>query len=901
MKFGKTFILLVLAIFLFSLTGVFAGEMDTPVASEDTGQLEVSVNEEVTEDNLQTSEENNTLTVGENDETLSSGTDSEILTVDQFTYSDLKEQIGSGGNINLNKGTYTYNNGDGDTIQISMSGVINGNGAVIDMAKSGNRAFDVTTSGVTIKNLTIINANYYEKGGAIFFKESGTVTDCNFINNTATQSGGAVYFSDNGNVTNCNFANNKATGDYSYGGAVYFSSNGEVTNCNFTDNEAYNGGAIRFGGEGTVTNCNFANNKAIRDYSYGGAIYMYSGSVENCNFADNEAYDGGAVYFLGKGTVENCNFTGNNATTGSAIYFYNFASVTKAVFNSRFLNNRANSEALKVNKNENNITIIFKGNDNLLNAIYSNTDVTFINVTYWSANGISNTGSSPTTPSRSNREAGQNITIVGVVKGNIINTTIVTNADGMIILENVGDYHIVVRHEVDSYYTEIENMTTNMKFYVNVTSQTTHNKTVNITAKSNIFSELMDGKLLFIVSNTDPIIANYAGNGTWWALHTFDDYGDYQVNATYVGLDNVTINNATISVSKQDITPDITIPSDITFGDSSIEIKLPSDAEGNVTLKVDGEVVDTVSVTNGIATVKLPELSAGNHKAEITYSGDDKYNASSKNTTLTVNKDSTKISAADATATYKVNKYLVIKVTDSKGNPMSNAKVTVNLNDAKNYATDKNGQVKIKISTLVPKTYTAKITFAGNENYTGFTGSAKVVVKKATPKITAANKMFKTKTKTKKYTITLKDNTGKAIRNAKVTLKVNGKTYNAKTNSKGKATFKITKLNKKGTFKAVITYKGSKYYNKASKKVSIKVISTWKTISKGSKLKSTVKEIQRALKNNGYYLTAHGHYLKVDGVYWDYTVKAVKQFQKAKGLKVTGKVEEKTAKKLGII
>ena len=32
-----------------------------------------------------------------------------------------------------------------------------------------------------------------------------------------------------------------------------------------------------------------------------------------------------------------------------------------------------------------------------------------------------------------------------------------------------------------------------------------------------------------------------------------------------------------------------------------------------------------------------------------------------------------------------------------------------------------------------------------------------------------------------------------------------------------------------------------------------------------------------------------------------YTEKAVKQFQKAKGLKVTGKVDEKTAKKLKII
>ena len=167
--------------------------------------------------------------------------------------------------------------------------------------------------------------------------------------------------------------------------------------------------------------------------------------------------------------------------------------------------------------------------------------------------------------------------------------------------------------------------------------------------------------------------------------------------------------------------------------------------------------------------------------------------------------------------------------------------------------------------------------------------------------MTAKNKTFKNSVKTKKYTIVLKDKTGKAIKKAKVTLKVKGKTYKATTNSKGKATFKITKLNKKGTFKATITYKGNKYFNKVTKKANIKFISTWKTVSKGSKDKATVKEIQQALKNKVYYTTYKDHYLKVDGIYEDCTVRSVKEFQHDKGLKVTGKVDEKTAKKLGIV
>ena len=71
--------------------------------------------------------------------------------------------------------------------------------------------------------------------------------------------------------------------------------------------------------------------------------------------------------------------------------------------------------------------------------------------------------------------------------------------------------------------------------------------------------------------------------------------------------------------------------------------------------------------------------------------------------------------------------------------------------------------------------------------------------------------------------MTLKNTKGKAIKKAKVTLKVKGKKYNAKTNSKGKATFKIKKLTKKGKYKATIKFSGNKYYKKATKKVKITV------------------------------------------------------------------------------
>ena len=766
-----------------------------------------------------------------------------------------------------------------------------------------------------------------------------------------------------------------------------------MRNCNFDGNTGYGGGAVCMS-SGNVTNSNFTGNTAT---SRGGAVYFdINGIVSNCNFAANTAILwGGAVYFNSTGDVANCNFTDNSAVYGSAIYFWS-RSAPHTVSNSRFLNNRADADEFQVTKNDNNITILFKGNDNLLNAIYSNNDVSFNNVTYWGANGIHNTGNYETKPSRSKNEAGQNITVLIVVDGSLVlNDVVVTDENGMIVLpvkiENE-NYYISVRHDKDSYYTEAEKtVSDNMKLYANVTSITTDNKTVNITAKSNILNDVMPGKLLFILPNGNEINASYAGNGIWWAEHTFEDYGVYQVNATYVGLDNVTVSNATINITKDDskVTPE-----NITKDDSKIildDIVLNYGESKNVTVtvegatgiiaKIDGNDVGVV----GNLTIPISGLNLGNHILSVTTIADANHTSVTKGVTITVNKvpieiiltantadlnvgdkfnivvttnpgglnvtyipDTSGVVSVDnngvvtalkggtgvvtvkvggfgvyaensttvtvivhkfptemissaVSLVYNADKYLIVKLTDAQGNPIAGVNLAVDLNGAKNYKTDKNGQIKVSLKYLYPNSYNSKITFAGNDIYSGCNDTVRVVVKKATPKITAKAKTFKTTTIFKVYSLTLKDNKGKAIRNATVYLKVGGKTYRTTTNFKGKASFLFTKLKKKGTYKAIITYKGNKCYNSAAKKVTIKVVSGWKTISKGSKNFAIVKKIQRALKNHGYYLKHNGHYLMVDAIFRYYTQLAVKKFQKDKSLKVTGKVDEKTAKKLGLI
>ena len=212
----------------------------------------------------------------------------------------------------------------------------------------------------------------------------------------------------------------------------------------------------------------------------------------------------------------------------------------------------------------------------------------------------------------------------------------------------------------------------------------------------------------------------------------------------------------------------------------------------------------------------------GTYNVTVEVAENDYYISGSNETTFTVEKSSSKILASPVSTTYNVGKYLVITLKDENGKAISGALLTVNLGSTKKYNTNDNGQVKINVGTLTPKTYNAKISYAGSDSYKGSTGSVKVTVKKAKAKITAKSASFKLKLKTKKYAAVFKDNKNKAIKNTKVSLKVNGKTTN---------------LRKIGSYIAVITFPANKYYNKVTKKVKI-------LVKKSHYIKINIKSLQ---------------------------------------------------------
>ena len=874
MKSKKIMLILITAIFLVSIASASASDAnDTMVASENTNQIEISDSDKTIEDNLQTSEENDELTL----------TDNGVLGADSATYSDLDSEIRASGNVTLTHKNYIYDNGATAITITEANKVIDGNGAIIDMTGSTIRAFTVSASGVTIKNLTIKNANYNGDGGAIYFSSSGTVTNCNFTNNNATgeiSCGGAVYFSGTGNVTNCNFTGNIA----SSGGAIYFQSNGNVTNCNFTNNQATGtnswGGAIIFGGSGTVTNCNFTDNKATGAYSYGGAISMSFGSVTNCNFINNQAGGGGgAIFFSNTGTVTNCNFTNNTATEDGGAICMSSGSVTNcnftnniasncggAVFilskgtatNCNFTNNAAHyGDGGAIWMSSGNVTNCnFDGNEAGYcgGAIYFSQSSSVINCNF--ANNRNNEGGaiysyswytaadtcifktesdttndnviivSPTlnvdnftTFYKSDEKLTFNLTTnsgMPVDNGNISISVYYKNNDswfgnysclsgeGWAVDLPVGSYYAVFDTEYAGFNAikRTIKVIPDIPYYANVTPVTANNKTVNITAKSNIPQDIIEGKLLFILPNGTQIEATYGDNGIWWAEHTFDAYGEYKINATYVGLDNVTINNGTITINKVNST--ITLDNIVLDYGESRNVTVATQGAVGITADINGI---NVTVINNY-TIQIADLAAGNYTLTVTTIPDGDHNPVTRNATVTVNRAKTELTADAIITTYSVSKDLVITLKDSNGNPIGGLNITVDLNGTKNYTTDTNGQVRIPTNGLAANIYDVLISFNGTDNYLNSSNTTTVSINKESSR--ADTKPLTTDYNVHKYLVVgLKDNEGNPIRNADASIEIHGVTYKCRSDDAGDARL-IIRLNP-GTYTAKITFDNVNY------------------------------------------------------------------------------------------
>ena len=535
---------------------------------------------------------------------------------------------------------------------------------------------------------------------------------------------------------------------------------GDAYNCIFTNNKCeYGGGAIY---QGNAFNCTFIGNSAFS----GGAIYQ--GNAYNSTFINNTGFEFGGALF--EGTAVNCTFTDNDALSGQAI-------CEGTGILCRFYNNTCElTTIVPASINVLNYTSPYKSGEKLIFNLTAN-DMLF---------------------------DGFNTTIKIYNNGSLVKTVYAFTGEGWIVDLGVGEYTAVL--SLTDYPDE------------NSSNATINISKGNTTVVINPINDTIVGKEIVINYTTNSngtVTIKVNGQPITGNKFTPAKNGSYNVTVEVAENDYYTAgyNETTFTAEKTNTTVTITPISNVVVG-QEVTINYTTNSNGTVTIKVNGQP---------ITGNKFTPTTVGTYNVTVEVAENDYYTAASNQTTFNVEKLASKITVSPVSTIYNVGKYLVITLKDQNGNAIKNAVLIVNLGGSKNYKTDKNGQVKINVANLVPKTYTAKITYAGSDSYNGSTGSAKVTVKKAKPKITAKSASFKLKVKTKKYTVIFKDNKNKALKKTKVTFKVGGKTYTVKTNNKGHGVFKITNLKKKGAYIGVITIPTNKYYNKVTKKVKITV------------------------------------------------------------------------------
>ena len=882
MRYRKGILILALAVFLLSIAGAWAIDTnDTVIDTVDEPAIELSNDDIIAADENEGTLKVNEQTFRDLNNTINGNSDRDIYLDNDYKYSEEDSAFKEG--IIIDRDLNVYGNGH----------TINGSNQA--------RIFKINNGTVVFHNITFTNGNTNDDGGAIngectaidctFTNNTakddggamnyGYAINCTFTNNTAENWGGAMYDS---SAINCTFTGNTAGYD---GGAM---EGGSAINCTFTDNTAkWNSGAMD---GGSAINCTFTNNTAEHD---GGA--MDGGSAINCTFTNNTAKDGsgGAMIY---GSAINCTFTGNTAEDwGGAMFnsyylacigqegdYYDCDSLVlyfeASDFNSTYKSNKmfqiilTGEQCGRIDFINVDVVIYNDGvgevmrysclsGDSLIFDLAAGNYTANLIITY------PNLDPKPTNITLTINKATPKIEVTAneSTYPNDVIVNVKTDVGGEYMV-TVGDKTQMVTLEAnvaqDITFTGLAANETGHT--VNVTNMDIENctKVVNDTAKAILHKATpkievtinestypgdvvvyvkVDVNGTYMVKVGDEIQnvtleANVTNNITFHGLAANED--GFIVNVTNNDIENCTkVVNDTAKAVVHKATPKIEVTVNETTYPGDVVVNIKSDVNGTYIIKIGDKTQNITLESNVTQNITFTGLAANEtgYIVNVTHDSEN-YTGFNDTAILKIKKATPAIAAAGITATYNINRDLVITLTDSKGKPLAGERITVSLNGAKTYTTDKNGQIKVTTKGLKPKTYTAAITYSGNENHTDATSNAKVTVKKAKPKITAKKKTYKSKNKKKKFTITLKDNKGKAIKNAKVRLivkkittkKAKKKTKTTKkkkknivkTNKKGKATFKVNR-NKKGKYQAIIKYKGNKYYTPITKKVKITI------------------------------------------------------------------------------
>ena len=296
-----------------------------------------------------------------------------------------------------------------------------------------------------------------------------------------------------------------------------------------------------------------------------------------------------------------------------------------------------------------------------------------------------------------------------------------------------GDYPVTVKYVGDDKYTGVEvaenvNVAKAQPVLGVVIADVDYGNGFVIEATlTGVNSAPLSGNVIVTVAGKEYTVKVTDGKG----IATGDRLaaGTYAFAAAWAGDDNYNIvtENGDFKVNKVDSAIDVAVDS-IEFGeDAVISVKLASDATGEVVITVNGEDY-TAAIENGVVSVTVSGLKAGDYTVEVKYSGDNNYNEATGSAEFTVLKITPDMDVFVDGTVFGGDLTVDISLpADATG------EVVITVNGVDYHVSIENGKATGTISGLAAGDYPVTVKYVGDDKYTGVEVAENVNVAKAQP------------------------------------------------------------------------------------------------------------------------------------------------------------------------
>ena len=689
--------------------------------------------------------------------------------------------------------------------------IIGVDGATINA--NGTGRFATITKGATLTDLNVINClstGSQVYGGAISNSGSSTLTieRCNFTNNTVfgvTRGNGGVIDNDGGTIYiyNSLFENNKAT----------------VSDSASYRKNAADGGAISNLGKLYVYNTTFINNSALRN---GGAIRAQGAGtyIENCTFIENYA-------------------TGHESGGSYGGAFYSWGEPFN-VYNSTFISNWAYD---------------VMGNNCNGGALYAVrvADTNIIGCEFEDNYASGKTGAT-----------GQSIFLEST-KANInycaIDTTLYANGNSIDVNNNWWYTNTPDFSQIFESGSKV--ITPTSYAVVNITSDSTTSPEMNIA----VSLSWNDGNQTDIDKIPARAVALTSEQGVFDQDTGILTDGLFETGFTLTSIKNVTVTATVDDVPVVLDLGDVAIPLPMSVNDTeiivgetaTITVATTEDTTGDVVIDYNGNEYKG-TFEDGIATIEIPELEAGNYAFTVQFLGDDWFAPTNATANVKVNKkEETSIILS---AINGLELTCVLK--DSNGLPIANKTIQYSYEGVNGtLQTNEKGEFTFPvISTCV-----VSMIFEGDKYYTSANTTITLKNIRTTPKTTIID-VPTTMTKTAvdynagekgtMFYFYLKDGDGKGVANKAVKIGIFDKIYTVKTDKNGRAGLQINIANA-NYYTYGISFLGDDDYKAPFAVCSLQIVKKSVTITPAKtsysfKTSAKTKTVTATLKSTNSYI-----------------------------------------------